>query len=70
MRRKAQKKLDKEKLRSLSFPRKMGAIERKPVINEDTGGVGGYHDVHWDGRQDATVIPQPVAAKAKPQEGV
>lgn len=54
----------KEKLHSLSFPRKLGATERKPVQNEDTGRFdGGYHDVHWDGSQDAHVVPESVSYK-------
>lgn len=55
----------REKLRSLSFPRKTGQTERKFVRNENTGKVGGYHDVHWDGRQDATVLPDAVRLKAQ-----
>lgn len=54
----------KDKLQSLSFPRKSGQIERKPVRNELTGGIAGYHDVHWDGRQDAIITPDPVTARA------
>lgn len=53
------------KLRSLSFPRKTGQTERKPVQNELTGGVAGYHDVHWDGRQDATVFAPAVSTKGE-----
>lgn len=57
--------VDKEKLQSLGFPRKMGKTERKVVKNEDDGSDAGYHDVHWDGSQDAHVTPKPVAVKAK-----
>ena len=52
-----------EKLRSLSFPRKLGASERQPVIDERDGTVGGYHDVRWDGSQDAHVLLKPLARK-------
>lgn len=52
-----------EKLRSLSFPRKTGQTERKPVINENDGTTAGYHDVHWDGSQDANAKLKPVVAK-------
>lgn len=53
-----------DKLRSLSFPRKLGGTERKPVQNEDTGRFdAGYYDVHWDGRQDAHVTPDAVSYK-------
>jgi len=45
----------KKKLQSISFPRKLGATEHRPVINEDDGTIGGHHDVRWDGSQDATV---------------
>jgi hypothetical protein len=55
----------KEKLKGLSFPRKLGGTEKKPVINDDDGTVGGYHTVRWDGSQDANVIPRAVTAKAK-----
>ena len=53
----------KEKLRSLSFPRKLGSTERKPVVNEYTGEIGGHHDVHWDGSQDAHITPKTVQLK-------
>lgn len=53
----------KEKLRSLSFPRKLGATERKPVTNEDDGSKAGYHEVRWDGSQDAHVIPKTVTSR-------
>ena len=66
MRRKAQ---FREKLKSLSFPRKQGESETIPVINEITGEVGGNIVKHWDGRQDANVTPGPVVASAKPQKG-
>ena len=52
-----------EKLRSLSFPRKMGVTEIKPVLDERDGTVGGYHDVHWDGSQDARVLPKSLRMK-------
>lgn len=53
----------KEKLRSLSFPRKVGQTERVPVQDEDDGVVRGYHDVHWDGSQDAHVTPKTVVSR-------
>lgn len=58
----------KDKLRSLSFPRKLGQKEKVPVINEDTGRVGGYYTKHWDGKQDVNVTPESVAVTAKTQE--
>ena len=57
------------KLRSLSFPRKAGQSEKRPVVNEIDGSDGGHHVIHWDGRQDAFVRPSPVGARARPQEG-
>lgn len=56
-----------DKLRSLSFPRKHGQTERRPVINENDGSVGGYHTIRWDGSQDAEITPKPVSASAKVQ---
>jgi len=58
----------KEKLKGISFPRKMGATEHKPVINEDNGKVVGRHDVRWDGSQDANIEVQPVRASFRTQE--
>jgi hypothetical protein len=58
----------KEKLQSLSFPRKYGATERKPVINEDDGKLGGFHTVRWDGSQDAHVIPKTIKPKVKEED--
>ena len=60
--------IDKDKLQSLSFPRKRGQVERKVVTNEDDGSVAGYHDVHWDGSQDAHVTPKSVVARVEVQE--
>lgn len=36
-----------------------------PVMNEDTGKVGGYYTEHWDDHVDATVLVAPVAVVAK-----
>ncbi len=51
-----------KKLRSLGFSLKRGTPNRVPVINEETGRVGGYQTTHWDDHQDAEVIPEPVRA--------
>lgn len=59
----------KEKLHSVSFPRKLGQKEKVPVIDEDTGKVGGYHTKHWDGKQDANIFAKPIAVKGKTREG-
>lgn len=58
----------KEKLRSISFPRKLGQSEKVPVINDDNGKIAGHHTVHWDGKQDANAYLSPIAVKAKTRE--
>lgn len=55
----------KEKLESLSFPRKAGQSEVKPVVNEYTGKQGGVQVEHWDGSQDAHVFVEPVKGFGK-----
>ena len=45
----------KEKLRSLSFPRKAGQSERKVEIAD--GRKVAETTTHWDGKQDAIVYP-------------
>jgi len=57
-----------EKLRSLSFPRKVGTKKKKPVIDERDGSIGGYEIEHWDGSQDAHVLLKPVKSKARAQK--
>lgn len=53
-----------EKLRSLSFSKgNRGTSVKKPVQNEETGKVAGFHTVHWDDRQDATVFAPEVKLK-------
>lgn len=59
----------REKLRSLSFPRKYGETERQQVINENDGSVAGHHVVRWDGSQDAEITPKPIGVSAKVQGG-
>lgn len=52
-----------EKIRSIATPRKLGRSERQEVIAEEgphRGTRAGEHVVHWDGRQDAVVEPQPI----------
>lgn len=55
----------KEKVQSLSFPRKMGQSEHKPVIDERDGTVGGKQVEHWDGSQDAVVRPKTLGVKTR-----
>lgn len=57
------------KIRSLGFPRKFGQSEKRPVVDERDGSIGGHHVVHWDGSQDAHVIAGPVRGFGRPQEG-
>jgi hypothetical protein len=47
----------REKLLSISAPRRLGASERTV---ERTGKSTVISDEHWDGRRDATVRPDPV----------
>jgi hypothetical protein len=53
----------KDKIKSIGFSTKRGTSVRKPVVNEETGTPGGYHVEHWDGSQDAHVVPQTVTTK-------
>lgn len=57
----------KEKIKTIGVSRRKGSSERKPVTNELTGEVGGYHVEHWDDSQDAVVVVNPVRAKSKTQ---
>ena len=57
-----------EKLRSLNFPRKYGQTERRPVINENDGSVGGAHVIRWDGSQDAEIKPKTVTYKMRSED--
>lgn len=51
-----------EKLRTVGFVQKFkpGATHRKPVENQDTGGVAGVHIEHHDGSQDAVAMPRTI----------
>jgi len=49
----------REKLQSLGFSRRKGTTRKREITNELTGGYGGYHLDHWDGRVDATVVASP-----------
>lgn len=37
--------------------KRKGTTEKRPVINEFTGKIGGYHVEHWDDHVDAVVKP-------------
>lgn len=45
--------------------KRRGTSEKKPVLNEETGKVGGYHVEHWDDSQDAVAQPDTVRVKVK-----
>ena len=46
--------------KNISAPRKWGGSEKRPVVDERDGTVGGYHVVHWDDHQDAVVMPKSI----------
>lgn len=62
----------KEKIKSIRFgtprkPREAVKSDGTKVveqINEHTGNLGGHHTFHKDGRQDASVIAEPVRIEA------
>ena len=53
----------KEKNVSYISKYKPGATKRKPVVDEETGDIGGYHVEHHDGSQDAVVKPKTTRLK-------
>ena len=57
-----------EKLRTLGVSLRRGGTKRKPVVNEDTGQVGGYEVEHWDDHQDAHVIAPTFHSRSKVME--
>lgn len=48
---------------------KAGAKHKTDVINEIDGSLGGHQVEHYDGSQDAVVIPQTIGARSKVQKG-
>ena len=54
-----------EKVRTIGVSLRRGTSERKPVVNEEDGGVGGYHVEHWDDSQDAVVAARPIKYPAR-----
>ena len=54
-----------EKVRTIGVSRRRGSTERKPVIDERDGTVGGYHVEHWDDSQDAVVAAKPIRYPAR-----
>jgi len=48
------------KYASVGFLTKRGASNRKPVLRDSDGKVGGVQTEHWDGRVDAKVVPASV----------
>lgn len=57
----------KAKLRALHFPRKMGSTE-KAFVADEHGTITGYHLKHWDGRQDAQIVPETFGPRANINE--
>jgi len=53
----------KEKIRSLSFPRKLGNAETKKEVAD--GRVVATTTEHWNGKQDATVFPDVIRRGAR-----
>ena len=45
-----------------------GTSNKKPVVDDRDGSVGGYETEHWDDSQDAHIITKPVTARAKAQD--
>ena len=54
-----------EKLRGIGFLSRKGTSDKKPVIDENTGKVGGYHVEHWNDVQDAVVMPEAIRYDVK-----
>lgn len=52
-----------EKLKSLGFPRKLGASEKKVEVAD--GRKVAETVEHWDGKQDATVYPDVIRRGVK-----
>ena len=48
---------------------KAGAKRKTDVINEIDGSLGGHQIEHYDGSQDAVVIPHTIGARTKVQKG-
>lgn len=46
--------------KGIGVMRRRGTSERKPVIDERDGTVGGHQTTHWDDRVDAEVNLKPV----------
>jgi len=42
-----------------------GKTNKKPVLDDRDGTVGGYEIEHWDDHQDAVVMPKSVRASFK-----
>lgn len=54
-----------DKLKSLSFGTKRGQSERRVVVDERDGSVGGIETEHWDGSKDAAARPKSIRIKAQ-----
>ena len=49
--------------------RKKGTSKTKQVVNQDDGSLAGHEVEHWDDRQDANIIVNPVGARSRTQDG-
>lgn len=49
-----------DKLKGFGFLSRKGTSDKKPVVDENTGKVGGFHVEHWDDAQDAVVMPDAI----------
>jgi hypothetical protein len=38
----------------------MGGVNKKPVIDDRDGSIGGYETEHWDDHQDVNVLAKPI----------
>lgn len=54
-----------DKLKTLSFGRRMGKSEQKRVVDERDGSTAGVVTEHWDGSSDAAARPKPIRVSAK-----
>ncbi len=59
-----------DKIKTIGVSLRKGTSNKKPVIHDSDGSVGGYETEHWDDRQDAEIIVKPVTSKTRTQEGV
>jgi hypothetical protein len=59
----------KDKIKTVGVSLRKGSSNKKPVVHDADGSVGGHITEHWDDRQDAEVIVKPVNGFSKTQKG-